>query len=226
MHDLDRSDLVFESDGFDRGLEELDDGELDSDSSELDDNELGDDDHEVFDSAEQNELANRLLEVSDDQELDQFLGSMLRSAVRKLGPLTKGMAGPLGGLLKGAMKKALPSLAGIAGSAIGGPVGAMIASKAAPYLGQVLGMELEGLSPEDQELETAKQLVRMAGTAVNNAINGAGLGSPAQIAQQAVIDAARRYAPGLVRPRRRNGGGGGQRGTWYRRGNKIVIVGV
>jgi hypothetical protein len=226
MHDLDRSDLVFESDGFDRGLEELDEGELDPDSGELEEGELDDDAHEVFDGSEQNELANRLLEVTDDEELDQFLGTVLKSAVRKLGPLARGMSGPLGGLIKGAIKTALPSLASIAGGAVGGPFGAMIAGKAAPLLGKVFGMELEGLSSEDQELEAAKQLVRMAGSAVSNAINAAGQGSPAQVAQQAVVEAARRYAPGLVRSRYGGGAGRARRGTWYRRGNRIILVGV
>ena len=217
MHDLDRSDLVFESNGFEAGLEELDDNEVDPDQEG------------VFDGIEQSELAGELLGVTDDHELDHFLGSLLKKATRKLGPLTGGLTNNLGGLLKGAIKKALPTVASVAGGAFGGPVGAMIASKATPYLSSMFGMELEGLSSEDQEFEAAKQVVRMAGNAIENAVNNAGNSAPAAVARQAVVDAARRYVPGLVR-----GGGNGQRrgdapvqqGTWYRRGNKIVIVGV
>ena len=218
MHDLDRSDLVFESDGFDAGLEELEEADLG-------------DEEGVFDSAEQSELAGELLNVSSEHELDQFLGDLIKGAVSKLGPIRGKLAKNLGGYLKGAIKKTLPSVASIAGGMFGGPAGAMIAGKAAPYLSSILGMELEGLSPEDQEFEAAKQLVRLAGSAIKNAAGALG-GNPADIARNAVVDAARQYAPGLVR---RAGAiasravgvvGDGQQGTWYRRGNKIVIVGV
>ncbi len=219
MHDLDRSDLVFESDGFDAGLEELEEADLG-------------DEEGVFDSAEQSELAGELLNVSSEHELDQFLGDLIKGAVSKLGPIGGRLAKNLGGYLKGAIKKTLPSVASIAGGMIGGPAGAMIASKATPYLSSMFGMELEGLSPEDQEFEAAKQLVRLAGSAIKNAAGVLG-GNPADVARSAVDDAARQYAPGLVRRAGAvasrlggGGGGGGQHGTWYRRGNKIVIVGV
>lgn len=217
MHDLDRSDLVFESDGFDAGLEELEEAEL------------GSEEEGVFDGAEQSELAGELLNVSSEHELDHFLGDLIKGAVSKLGPLGKHVSRNLGGFLKGAVKKSLPTLATLAGGAIGGPAGAMVARRATPYLSSIFGMELEGLSPEDQEFEAAKQLVRLAGSAVQNAVNAGGGGDPVDIARDAVVGAARQFAPGLVR---RAGGmagaraRGGQQGTWYRRGNQIVIVGV
>jgi hypothetical protein len=133
------------------------------------------------------------------------------------------VAKKMGGYLKGAVKKALPTVAGMAGAAVGGPAGAMIASQGAPYVGGMLGLELEGLSAEDAELETAKQLVRLAGAAISKAATAA-VDAPAEaVAKQAVIDAARRFAPGLVRAA---GGVRQQQGTWYRDGNRIVIVGV
>jgi hypothetical protein len=212
MHDLDRGDLVFESDEFDESSRELDEA-----SDELDDA-----DHEaVFDEAEQAELAGDLLAVSDDHELDQFLGSLLKRV--KSNPLARGLANQVGGYLKGAVKSALPTIAGLAGGAIGGPIGAALANKGAGALGALVGLELEGLSSEDQEFEVAKQLVRMSGEAIQNAANAAGTGPNAQIAKDAVVAAARKHAPGLLR------GAAGerqQRGTWYRRGNRIVLVGV
>lgn len=219
MHDLDRSDLVFESDGFDAGLEELEEAAWDGEEG-------------VFDSAEQSELAGELLNVQSEHELDQFLGDIIKAATKKLGPITGSIAKNLGGYLKGAIKKTLPTVASLAGGAIGGPAGAMIARKATPYLSSIFGMELEGLSPEDQEFEAAKQLVRLAGNAIQNAVGSVG-GSPVDIARTAVVDAARTYAPGLVRRAGAlasragiGGGSGAQQGTWYRRGNQIVIVGV
>lgn len=220
MHDLDRSDLVFESDPFDSGLEELDDDEVG------DDDEMPDEDEGVFDDVEQSELAAELLSVTDDQELDQFLGDFIKKASKKLRPLTGALKGNLGSLLKGAIKKVLPTVAGIAGGAIGGPAGAMLAAKGAPYLSGLLGMELEGLSPEDQEFEAAKQLVRMSGDAIQTAANLASSTPPAAAARQAVIGAARRHVPGLVHNVGRAGHVGAQQGTWYRKGNRIVLVGV
>jgi hypothetical protein len=202
MHDLDRSDLVFEA---------SEDGELDGEAADHDG-------EGVFDEIEQTELATELLGVTDDHELDQFLGNLLGKVRHRLSGALKGQ---LGSWLKGAIKTALPTLAGAAGTVLGGPVGALVAKQGAGALGSLLGLELEGLSPEDQELESAKQLIRMAGSAIQAAANAGG-GSPAAIARDAVAAAARRYAPGLVRGH----GHRAQSGRWYRRGNKIVIVGV
>lgn len=224
MHDLDRNDLVFETDSFDEELDEL--------AGDMDEDEMADEDEAVFDDGDESELASELLAVADDHELDQFLGGLIERGLKKLKPLGRrlrnsALRGNLGGLLKGAVKKVLPSLATMAGTAIGGPAGAFVARNATPYLSDMLGMELEGLSPEDQEFEAAKQLVRMAGNAIENAANLAANSPAASAARQAVISAARRHVPGLVR----NAGvrerrGGAQQGTWYRRGNRIVIVGV
>ena len=213
MHDLDRKDLVFESEGYDNGF-----GEFDGDEYEVDTAEEG-----VFDEVEQSELASELLGVADDHELDNFLGSMLKKATQKLG-IPSSITRHVGGLLKGAAKNVLPSLTQLAGGALGGPMGAALAGKAGPMLGSLLGMELEGLSPEDQEYEAAKQFVKLAGSSMQNAANAAGTGSPVEVAKRAVIDAARQHAPGLVRRAGRSGRQ--QQGTWYRRGNRIVIVGV
>jgi len=215
MHDLDRGDLVFESDEFDEHSQELDE----------DSGELGDGDSEgVFDEVEQSELASDLLAISDDHELDQFLGSLLKKVGKKLKPLTGSVANQVGGLLKGAIKSALPTVAGMAGAAFGGPAGAALAAKGSSALSSMLGLELEGLSTEDQEFEAAKQLVKMSGAAIEHAANAAGTAPASQVARNAVVAAARQHAPGLLRNTAR--GSGGMRGTWYRRGNRIVIVGV
>jgi len=217
MHDLDRKDLVFETDVFEPALEGSFE-EFDGDEMEVDDSEG------VFDEVEESELASELLAVGDDRELEQFLGGLLKKAAKKLRPLSNVVRRQVGGLLKSAAKTALPSLAQLAGGAFGGPVGAALASQAGPLLGSMFGMELEGLSPEDQEFEAAKQFVKLAGAAIENAANAGGRGSPVQIAKQAVVDAARQHAPGLVR--RAGGQGRQQQGSWYRRGNRIVLVGV
>lgn len=217
MHDLDRKDLVLETEDFDLGSAEFEDDELGLDQSEG-----------VFDEEEQSELAAELLGVGDDQELDHFLSGLIRRAKSKLRPFSKMLGNQVGGLLKGAAKRALPSLAQLAGGALGGPVGAALASKATPMLSSIFGMELEGLSPEDQEFEAAKQFVRLAGATLQNAASaGAGAAAaPVRAAQQALVDAARQHAPGLVRAAASATGARRDRGTWIRRGNRIVLLGI
>lgn len=217
MHDLDRNDLVFESDSDDAGFDH-DDYEVSNDDEDSDGEADG-----VFDDAQQSELAAELLAVTDDQELDQFLGNLIQKARRKLGPIARSVAGNVGSLLKGAIKTALPTVANLAGNAIGGPAGGWVADNGL----DLFGLELEGLSHEDQEFEAAKQLVRMAGSAISGAADRSSTAPAESAARQAMIDAARRYVPGLVRPTAtEESSSGQQQGTWYRRGNKIVIVGV
>lgn len=64
----------------------------------------------------------------------------------------------------------------------------------------IFGMELEGLSPEDKEFEVARRFVRLAVDTVDEARARAGQ-VPARAAQLALLHAARRHAPGLLRQR-------------------------
>ncbi|HEX8601556.1 MAG TPA: hypothetical protein VF774_02850 [Pseudoduganella sp.] len=75
----------------------------------------------------------------------------------------------------------------------------------------VFGLELEGLSPEDKEFEVARHFVRLAADAAHQALARAGTPGPGpggenaagnsagQAAQRALMQAARRSAPGLLR---------------------------
>ena len=96
--------------------------------------------------------------------------------------------------MKGAIKKSLPGI----GSAAGGfPVpdeGASDGTQVAPP-----GLEPQSLSPEDQEFEVAKQLVRVAGAAAQKAASMPAAAAPVTAAKVAVTEAARRHAPGLLR---------------------------
>jgi uncharacterized protein (DUF697 family) len=140
------------------------------------------------------ELAVELLEVSDEQELDQFLGNVFKK-VKAFAGSAAGKA--VGGMLKGVLKKALPIAGGVAGTFFGGPVGASIGSKLGSMAGNLFEMELEGLSPEDREFEAAKQFARFATEAVRNAASSSG-NNPVAIARSAVAAAAQRHAPGLM----------------------------
>jgi hypothetical protein len=176
---------------------------------------------EVFNEAEEMELAAELLEVSNEAELEQFLGGLIKKAGSAIGKFVKSPVGKaIGGVLKGAAKTALPIAGGALGAWVGGPVGAKLGSSLGSMAGKALGLELEGLSQEDREFEAAKQFVRFAGATVKNATSAPG-GDPRSLALKAAAEAAKKYAPGLL-----SGPGGAKSGQWIRRGNTIVIQGV
>lgn len=190
-----------------------------------------------FNETEEMELAAELLAVNNEGELDQFLGKMLRKV--RVG-LKSPLGRTLGGLLKGAVKKALPTLGGMAGNFLLPGIGGAIGSRLASHAGGMFGLELEGLSPEDQEFEVARHVVRFAGNAARNAAQLAGsqgglAGNAAQVAQQALRTAARNHAPGLLgnvsrRNRPSAAGnchcGSSPSGRWVRRRGKVYLLGV
>jgi hypothetical protein len=207
MHDL--------ASGRDEILEELMD-----ESEELEAN----DELEFEEYEGDEELASQLLEVTSDEELDYFFGKILKGAKR----IMKSPAGKLlGGALKGIAKKALP----IAGSALGNfiapGVGGAVGGKLAGMLGSMF--ETEGVSDEDVQMEVARRVVKTARQAAARVSRDPRSGSnPRAAVQAALADALKRNLPGLIAapgnaivtvtaPRS---------GRWYRRGNRIVIVGV
>jgi hypothetical protein len=210
-----------------------------------------------FSEVEEMELAAELLEVNDEAELDQFLGKLLKKASRAVGGALKSPLGrTLGGYLKGAIKKALPKVGGVLGNyfvpGVGGAIGSRLASRA----GQFFGLEMEGLSPEDQEFEVARRLVRFGGEAARYAGEVASHtarsqygrpGNLAQTVQQSLMTAAQKHAPGFIRTSGNpaqsgevsNGpgtchcgghcgrhGNGHESGNWVRRGREIYLLEV
>jgi len=188
----------------------------------------------VFDEAEEMELAAQLLEVTDEYEMDQFIGNLFNRARRTVGQFVRSPAGKaLGGMLRNAARQALPA----AGAAIGAQFGSpQVGSQLATVAGQMFGLELEGMSAEDQEFEAARGFVRFAGDAIRNAAQGDSSTSPQAAARNAFIAAAQQYAPGLLRqsgqagrgPQSGIGGWGTPRrtGRWIRRGNRIILYGI
>jgi hypothetical protein len=172
----------------------------------------------ALDEAEEMELASELLEVTDEGELEQFIGDLFKRAGRAVGQFVRSpVAKALGGLLKNAARQTLP----IVGTALGGPAGGDVAAQA----GKLFGLELEGLSAEDQEFEAARQFVRFADQAAKNAAQ-AEPGVPPQTAARAgFVAAARQHAPGLVRPAGRPLPTGTRKrhGQWVRYGRHIVV---
>jgi len=111
-----------------------------------------------------------LLGITSEQKLEQFLGDLVNTVGNAVGSLARSDTGQaLGRIHKDAAKQALPVIGRAVGQWISpngrGAIGANIASQA----GRLFGLELEGLSPGDKELEVAWQFVRSAGAAAKQA---------------------------------------------------------
>lgn len=122
-------------------------------------------------------------------------------------------------------KTALPIAGGALGGLVGGPVGAALGSNLASMAGSALGLELEGLSPEDGEFEAARQFVRFAGETVKNALKAPRDADPRALANESAVEAARAQAPGLMNIEAGNAGtrrGCPGTGRWIRRRGNIV----
>lgn len=223
MHDIDRTLTEFEP--------EMDAFEADQYEFAEEAEFFGEAETEgVFSEDEEMELAAELLGVVDEAELEQFLGKLIKIAGRAAGRFVRSPTGrALGGILKGAARKALPIVGGALGTAIGGPAGGAIGGKLASAAGRVFGLELEGLSPEDQEFEVARRYVRFAGEAAKNAALVSPAAPPQAAAKAAVVAAAKQHAPGLLRsmpPAPTGPTEQGVSGRWIRRGRKIILIGV
>jgi len=171
-----------------------------------------------FSESDEINLAAELLSVGSEQEFDRYMNDLFITANRgQFQPGSQELFGALGGLLKNLLKKAVP----IGATVLGGPVAGLAA--------QAFGLETEGLSPENEQFEIARSYVRLAGAASQEAAQ-IPPGSPAEpAAQQALVMAAQRHAPGMMYdgqpaqapyPKRMP-----KRGTWTRRGNSIMLHG-
>lgn len=191
MHDIDRTTLEYgqEMSGFEAENYEFGQGEWTGEGGQ----------QGLLSEADEMELANELLSVSNEAELEQFLGNFLRKAASVAGSVIRSPVGQaVGGVLKGVAKKALPLAGGAIGGYFGGPLGAKIGSGLATAAGGALGLEAEGeMIGEDREYEGARTFVRMAADTLNRASQARG-GDPRQIAQAAATAAARQFAPGLL----------------------------
>lgn len=190
---------------------------------------------EVFGETEEMELASEMLGITSEAELDRFVGGLLNRAGQAVGQFVSSpTAQALGGILKGAARQALPTIGSAIGGYFGGSTGAQIGGQAASAAGRLFGLELEGLSQEDQEFEVARRYVRFAGEAVKNAALAPTSQDPRMVANAAAVTAAQRLAPGLLQAPPQTQPAAltssrlplGYSGRWIRRGNKIVLYGI
>lgn len=220
MHNLDRTFMEFDKE------EEAEGAAFEFDSE----GQWG----EVFGEAEVQELAAELLSVSSEQELNQFLGDLIKKAGSAIGAAVHSPVGQaLGGVLKSVAKQALPVAGAALGNLIVPGVGGVIGGKLASGAGSLFGLELEGLSGEDREFETAKAFVRLGADATKQAVEAAQQGASVQSAVgTAITNAAQKFAPGLLQPNAAAGaataphvcGHKKNEGRWIRKGHHIVLL--
>ena len=183
------------------------------------------------------------MEVSSEQEFEQFLGDLISGAGKAIGSFISSPTGQaVGGLLKSAAGKLLPMAGSAIGGYFGGPAGAQIGGKLASTAGGLFGLgEAES---EEREWEAATTFVRLAADTVKNAAQAPPGANPQAVAQQALSQAAQVHAPGLLPPPGPMGGGpigasggngfggpsgpmgGARSGRWIRRHGKIIVLGV
>lgn len=136
------------------------------------------------------ELASAFLEASNGSQLGAVVNRLLRRGATLAGkPIDPQVAQLLGPRLARAGHSVRNLLAP--------PAGRSDAGDTSEAMERITGAELEGLSPEDQEFETALAFVRFAMEAGRTAAKAPATQPPAAIATAAARVAARRYAPGL-----------------------------
>jgi uncharacterized protein (DUF697 family) len=148
--------------------------------------------------AQEFELASELLEITNEQDLEQFLGNIFRS----VGGFIKSPVGrALGGVLKKVAKKALPVVGGALGSMVAPGLGTAVGSKLGTMASGMFEVELEAMPAEAAEFEVARRLVNLAASSAHHAAMAQqrpGV-SPLTTARAAVAAGARHHAPGVYR---------------------------
>jgi uncharacterized protein (DUF697 family) len=151
--------------------------------------------------AQEVELATELMELSGEEELEQFLGNIFKRVVKGVGSFVRSPIGKaLGGILKTVAKKALPIVGGALGSFVAPGVGTAIGSK----LGSLASglFEIPGEMPQEQaQFEVARRVVRLAAASARNAAAARPVPTinPRTVARAAVARAARQVAPAIYR---------------------------
>lgn len=186
--------------------------------------------HENEAESDEIALATELLEAANADELDQFIGGLIKSAASAAKGFASSATGKaLGGVLKQAAKQVLPQAGQIIGDAVLPGVGGKFGQSAGQWLGGQF--EGEGLSSEDRDLEVARAIVRVGQEATRKAIAAGPSAPPVPTATQALVSAANRNLPAMVPVIRAAGGAGGtgsgaSTGRWVRRGRRIVVLGA
>ena len=199
MHDIDRTlniDNLEYDDEFD--FEGGSDSEYDFELDEEADDEF-DFEGDSYDTEE--ELAAELMTVESDEELDEFIGSLVSKAWRSG---KKAYHSRLGQVARRHIASAIRTGAKKGGAKIG------------EYVGDKAGGWLASKIEPEMELEVAKKLVRFAKDAAQKTKHV----QSSQEAKRAIQMAAKKHIRPLLSP----SGSSGNTGRWVRRGSKIIVM--
>jgi hypothetical protein len=171
------------------------------------------------------ELAAELVDVTNERELEGFLGRLVAETARKAGGRLPTHTGrTLVAVLRRTAERTVPTLTTALGDEIEPATGT--GPSVAETAARVYGLELEGMSAEDRDYEIAHQFLRFAQAATARAARAAAQAPAAAVAEAAVAGASQELAPGLLPPKR-NPATSPQPGPWVRRsGANVRLVGV
>lgn len=157
----------------------------------------------LLSEAEEMELAMELLSVSNEDEMEQFLGKLFRGigrGLKKVGGFVGRKVLPVvGAALRGLAKKALPFVGGALGSLIPIPgVGTALGTALGGAVSKALELEFGELESEEAELETARRLVRIAATTAQHASAASPQALPDAALRDALLAAVRTHLPSFA----------------------------
>lgn len=162
---------------------------------------------------------NELLSVTNELELENFLGNIFNAAKRLYNsPQGQAVKKDFVAGAKSFGKKMLPSVGRNLGSYLGGNTGANVG-------GALANAASNWLFGEVGEMEAVDYLrvVKKAAKYLNKAISEGASGAPRQLVTQAINQAARP----ILSKRRASGGysriTSKNKGTWFRQGNQLVL---
>jgi hypothetical protein len=157
------------------------------------------------------ELAQELLAITSEAELEDFLGNLVRSVGRRASSFIRSPIGKaLGGVLRNVAKTALPMVGSAIGSFVAPGLGTAIGGKLGSMAGNLLeAEELETMGESEAELEAARRYVSWARGTTRNAMRAPYGANPNAAVRAAAVASARRHAPALLRPQ--------MGGSWRRR---------
>jgi hypothetical protein len=201
----------------------------------------------LLSEAEEMELAMELLGVSNEDEMEQFLGKMFRGIGRGLKKVGRFFSRKVFPALGKAFKGLVPILGGALGSLIPIPgIGTALGSAIGGAVSKALELEFGELESEEAELEVARRFVRIAATTAHKASSAPPGEDPDAVVRNALLAAVRAHVPtfaaneaelmaeaeaemgyeGEYEEEYEAEAGGAASGRWIRRGQQIVLQGA
>lgn len=177
-----------------------------------------------FELEGEGELVNELLSVTNEYELENFLGNVWNAAKRLYNsPQGQAIKKDFVAGAKSFGKKMLPGIGRNIGSYIGGSTGANIGGSLANAASNWLFNEVG-----EAEAVDYLRVVRKAAKYLNKALSEGATGAPRAMVTQAINQAAR---PVLAKRRAQstagyNGSSSKKQGKWFRQGNQLILQGA